>query len=77
MRFHAANGKGYSFLADVVIALDSKNPQVASRLVSCFNTWRRFDEIRQGEIRAQLERISSQKDLSKDVFEIVGRALGR
>ncbi len=74
VRFHGSDGAGYRFLADVVLELQDKNPQLASRLVSAFNPWRRFDSERQELMRAQLERIAA-ADLSKDVYEIVSRAL--
>ena len=77
VRFHDRSGGGYAFLADVVIALDAKNPQVASRLVSAFNDWRRYDDGRQPMLQAALERIAGQATLSKDVYEIVSRALSR
>ena len=51
------------------------NPQVASRLVSAFNQWRRFGAERQGMMKEQLHRIAAKEELSKDVGEIVGRAL--
>lgn len=76
VRFHAACGSGYAFLGDAVLELDGINPQVAARMVSCFNSYKRFDEGRQALQRAQLERIAAKPDLCKDVREIVGRALG-
>jgi aminopeptidase N len=75
VHFHRADGAGYRFLAEMVIGLDPMNPQVAARMVSLFNQWRRFDPDRQGLMRAELARIQSQPSLSKDVIEIVGRAL--
>jgi aminopeptidase N len=57
--------------------LNDSNPQVASRLVSIFNDWRRYDTERQISMQAQLERIASSGSLSKDVYEIVNRALSR
>ena len=75
LRFHDADGRGYSLLADNILALDTINGQVASRVVSAFNQWRKFDEKRQALQRAQLERIAAKPKLSKDVFEIVQRAL--
>ena len=75
LHFHRRDGAGYRFLADSVLELDPQNPQVAARLVSLFNQWRRFDSERQSLMRAQLERIAERADLSKDVFEIVERAL--
>jgi aminopeptidase N len=75
VQFHRADGAGYRFLSDVVIGLDPLNPQVAARMVSLFNQWRRFDDERQTLMRTELERIRDQKQPSKDVFEIVSRAL--
>ncbi len=77
VRFHTATGEGYTFLADFVLELDGSNPQVASRLASAFNDWRRYDEDRQALMQAELERIASKGSLSKDVYEIVHRALSR
>ena len=76
VRFHAASGDGYSFLADQVIALDGLNPQVAARMARGFDRWRKFDQQRQEKARTQLERIRDAKGLSKDVAEIVTKALG-
>jgi aminopeptidase N len=77
VRFHAPSGEGYVFLADHVLALNDSNPQVASRMVSIFNDWRRYDTDRQNLMQAQLERIASSGSLSDDVYEIVNRALSR
>ncbi|MEW6074399.1 MAG: aminopeptidase N [Planctomycetota bacterium] len=74
VRFHSADGRGYVFVADAVLELDPLNPQVASRMVSAFNPWRRFDAGRQARMRAQLERIAARPGLSRDVGEIVARA---
>jgi aminopeptidase N len=75
VRFHAADGAGYAFLADQVIALDALNPQVAARMARAFDRWRRFDSGRQEKAKAALERIRDTDKLSKDVAEIVGKAL--
>ena len=77
VRFHEADGTGYTLVADQLLDLDSINPQVASRLVSAFNHWKKLDSGRQDLMRAQLERVAAKPNLSKDVYEIVGRALGR
>ncbi len=73
--FHRRDGAGYRFLADTVIELDPINPQLAARMVSLFNPWRRYDLHRQQFMRAELERIRDSGTPSKDVFEIVDRAL--
>jgi len=75
LHYHATNGQGYQFLADQVIALNSLNPQVASRMVSALTQWRRFDEQRQILMKQQLERIINTKNISKDVFEIASKSL--
>jgi aminopeptidase N len=75
VRFHAADGSGYAFAADQVIALDPLNPQVAARLARSFDRWRKFDAIRQKHAKAALERIRDTAGLSKDTTEVVTRAL--
>ena len=76
VRFHAADGAGYRFLAEQIKALDPRNPQVASRLARCFDRWKKFDAGRQAHARAALEGLRDHAGLSRDVFEIVSRALG-
>ncbi|MEM6572602.1 MAG: aminopeptidase N, partial [Planctomycetota bacterium] len=73
--FQAEDGSGYAFLADIVIALDPKNPQVASRLVRTLNSWKRFAAPWSDRMKAELGRIAAQDGLSKDVYEIVSSAL--
>ncbi|MFN9773192.1 MAG: aminopeptidase N [Burkholderiales bacterium] len=72
--FHAADGSGYAFWAEQVLALDGLNPQVASRLARAMDRWRKFEPARQAAMRAALERVASQAR-SPDVREIVGKAL--
>ncbi len=74
-QFHCEDGAGYLFLGDQVITLDRLNPQIASRLVTPLTHWRRYDSDRQGLMKKQLRRISSEKTLSGDVKEIVSRSL--
>jgi aminopeptidase N len=75
VRFHAADGAGYRFLAEQIIALDALNPQVAARMARAFDRWQRFDGERRAHARKALERIRDTDKLSKDVAEIVGKAL--
>ena len=75
VRFHAADGAGYAFIADQVLALDKFNPQVAARIARGFDRWKRFAAGRKDKSKAQLERIRDAAGLSKDVAEIVGKAL--
>lgn len=75
LHFHAANGQGYQFLADQVIALNSINPQVASRMVAALTQWKRFDKNRQDLMKKELERIINTANISKDVYEIASKSL--
>ena len=76
VRFNAADGSGYAFIADRILDLHGKNPQVASRLARCFDRWQKFDAGRQAQARAALERIRDHAGLSRDVLEVVSRTLG-
>ncbi len=73
--FHSADGRGYGFLADMIIAADKLNPQIAARLVTPFGRWRRFEPKRSAMMREALERIVATPGLSKDVFEQVSKSL--
>ncbi|MGE5792704.1 MAG: aminopeptidase N, partial [Bacteroidota bacterium] len=75
VRFHAPDGAGYAFAADRVIELDALNPQTASRVARAFDRWKKFDAGRQAHARAALERIRAKEGLSKDVAEVVTKAL--
>ncbi|XP_011022661.1 PREDICTED: puromycin-sensitive aminopeptidase-like isoform X3 [Populus euphratica] len=75
VNFHAKDGSGYKFLGEIVVQLDKINPQVASRMVSAFSRWRRYDETRQNLAKAQLEMIVSANGLSENVFEIASKCL--
>ncbi|MCL4155188.1 UNVERIFIED_CONTAM: hypothetical protein GTU68_008846, partial [Idotea baltica] len=73
--FHQANGAGYQLLADRIIELNAINPQIAARLVGCFNNWRAYDAPYSAMMKAELERINAETSLAKDVREIVSKAL--
>jgi len=73
--FHSADGRGYAFLADIIIAADKLNPQIAARLVPPLGRWRRFEPKRAEMMRRALERIVAVPGLSKDVFEQASKSL--
>ncbi len=74
--FNAADGSGYRFLADQLIALDKLNPQTAAKLLPPLGRWRRFDAGRSEKMRQELERIVATPGLSKDLFEQASKSLG-
>ncbi len=75
VNFHRLQGDGYAFLADKVLYLNDTNPQIASRLITPLTKWKRYDETRQGLMKAQLERLLNHDKLSKDVYEVVSKSL--
>jgi len=74
--FHESSGKGYRFLAEQILALDSLNPQTAARLAARLGRGARYDATRRDLMRAQLERIAARPTLSRDVYEVVSKSLG-
>ncbi len=75
VRFHAIDGSGYQYLTEILMALNTSNPQVASRLIEPFLKYRQYDEQRQALMRAELEKLSQLENLAKDLFEKVHKAL--
>ena len=74
-QFHRADGKGYQLLGDLLIKLNYINPQNASRMLTPFMAWKRYDHDRSQAIKAQLQRLASLESLSDDLFEKVEKAL--
>jgi aminopeptidase N len=74
-QFNRADGAGYAFIADNVLALDPNNPQLAARLATAFRTWRTLEVGRHVKAQAELTRIKATPNLSRDLADIVERAL--
>ncbi|HEY7852930.1 MAG TPA: aminopeptidase N [Caulobacteraceae bacterium] len=75
-RFHDPSGAGYQFLADQILALDAFNPMTAARLVEPLCGWANYAPALATQMRAELARIAAAPKLSKNVLELVTRALG-
>jgi len=74
-QFNRSDGAGYDFVADIVLALDPKNPQVAARLMGAFRSWRSLEPGRRARAEATLRRVAAAPNLSRDVGDIVARTL--
>jgi aminopeptidase N len=70
-QFHHESGRGYKAMAEKILEVDKLNPQLASRLSSAFRVYKKLDTARQVLVKKQLEVILAEKDLSKNVFEII------
>jgi aminopeptidase N len=75
-QFNRADGAGYHFVADTILALDPKNPQISARMATSFRTWRMLEAGRRAKAETALRRIKSAPQLSRDLADIVERALG-
>ncbi len=74
-QFNRADGGGYDFVVENVMALDDKNPQVAARLLSAFKSWRVLESSRRTLAEAALRRVAAVASLSRDVSDIAQRTL--
>ena len=74
-QFNRLDGAGFAFVADRVLELDPLNPQVASRMLSTFRSWRALEGRRRAYAEAELKRVASTPGLSRDVADIAERSL--
>ena len=75
VNFNRPDGAGYEFVAEKVLEIDDFNPQVASRILTSFRSWRSLEPNRRKLARKALNRIAKSRKLSRDVHEIVTRML--
>ncbi len=73
--FHHISGDGYRIFAKQIMDMDSRNPQVAARLLGVFEIWRKLDTHRQALIGAELDNIIASNP-SKNVLEIATKTRG-
>lgn len=73
--FHAADGSGYQFLAEILSDLNQRNPQIAARLIEPLIRLKRYDASRQALMRKALEQLKGLENLSGDLFEKISKAL--
>jgi aminopeptidase N len=75
IRFHDKKGSGYAFVTQKILELDRINHQIAARLATCFNQWKKYDPARRSLMKTSLETLMADPSLSENVYEIVSRAL--
>jgi aminopeptidase N len=74
-QFNRRDGAGFMFVAETVLELDGRNPQVAARLMTAFRAWRALEATRRGRAEAALRHVAAAGSLSNDVKDIVERSL--
>lgn len=77
IHFHDNSGRGYRLIADQVLYLNSKNPQVAARVIEPLTHWKQFKEPYGNLMALELRRIAENKALSSDIYEIVMKSLAK
>ncbi len=75
LRFHDGDGSGYRLVGEAIRTLDPVNPQVAARMAGAFESWRRYDQGRQAQMRAELAAIRDLPGISPNLFEVAGKML--
>jgi aminopeptidase N len=73
--FHRTDAAGYVLWAERLLELDAANPQLAARFARVMDRWRSLAEPWRGAAREAIARVAAKPDLSKDVREVVSRAL--
>jgi len=71
--FHRADGAGYDFFFEKVRELDKRNPQVAARLLTATESWRKLEPKRREMLGSRLKALSQEDGLSNNTFEMAER----
>jgi len=74
IRFYAADGSGFKFIADCLIDIDKRNPQLAARMALPLTRMGAYSDARQHQMRRVLERMQTAVQ-STDLGEVIEKAL--
>ena len=74
VHFYAEDGSGFAFIADCLIDIDGRNPQISARMVLPLTRMSAYDDRRKAQMMAALRQIDNAKP-SNDLAEIVEKAL--
>ncbi|AFL49353.1 aminopeptidase N [Sinorhizobium fredii] len=73
--FNRADGEGYRFLAQQILDIDPRNPQLAARILTSMRSWRSLEQVRANHALNALKQIAGSASLSADASDIVDRML--
>jgi aminopeptidase N len=74
-QFHRADGAGYEFLADQLVAIDGANPNLSARMAGMFSRWQKVEPKRQALARLAMERVLAKPKLSRNAYEVLSKTL--
>ena len=74
VRFYAEDGSGFEFIADCLIDIDKRNPQLAARMALPLTRMGAYSDVRRHQMRQALERMQTMVQ-STDLGEVIEKAL--
>ncbi|MCW4113885.1 aminopeptidase N [Aurantimonas sp. MSK8Z-1] len=72
--FNRADGEGYRWVADRLLAIDKLNPQLAARLATSFRSWQSLELARREQAKNILKTLAESNGISVDLRDIVDRS---
>ncbi|WP_375449517.1 aminopeptidase N [uncultured Devosia sp.] len=74
-QFARPDGAGFRFVADFVADVDTRNPQVAARVLTGFRIWPMLEPVRRDAAKAALTALQAKGELSRNTADILTRTL--
>ena len=75
VQFARPDGAGFRFVTEFVSDVDTRNPQVASRVLTAFRVWRSYEPGRRALAESALVWLRDKGGLSRNVGDILERTL--
>ena len=74
-QFARADGEGFRFVTNFVSEIDTRNPQVAARLLTAFRIWPSLEPVRRAAAESALKSLRDSTRLSRNTADILERTL--
>ena len=74
VHFYAEDGSGFAFIAECLIDIDKRNPQLAARMALPLTRIAQYAPPRRAQMRAILQMVQKEAE-SNDLREVVDKAL--
>ena len=74
-QFARSDGAGFRFVTQFVADVDTRNPQVAARLLTAFRSWRSYEPVRLAAAESALTALRDAGGLSRNTTDILERTL--
>ncbi len=74
-QFARADGAGFRLVTEFVADVDTRNPQVAARVLTAFRVWRSFEPARRAAAESALTALRDGGTLSRNTADILERTL--